>query len=64
MTTLILDINILNNLESGNSEYCVDSRWYNRPAGQQPYKLYSYLSKLFNNTTILDIGTHKGNSAP
>jgi predicted O-methyltransferase YrrM len=63
MTTLTLDLNILNNLESGNSEYCVDSRFYNGPAGQQPYKLYSYLSKLFDNSTILDIGTYKGNSA-
>jgi hypothetical protein len=31
--------------------------------GPQPYKLYAYLSTLFNNTTILDIGTEWGNSA-
>lgn len=27
------------------------------------YRLYAYLSTLFNNTTILDIGTNAGNSA-
>lgn len=31
--------------------------------GPQPYKLYAYLSTMFNNTTILDIGTEWGNSA-
>lgn len=31
--------------------------------GPQPYKLYAYLSTLFNNTTILDIGSEWGNSA-
>lgn len=28
-----------------------------------PYKFYAYLSTLFNNTTILDIGTRQANSA-
>jgi hypothetical protein len=31
--------------------------------GPQPYKLYAYLSTLFNDTTILDVGTEWGNSA-
>jgi hypothetical protein len=31
--------------------------------GPQPYKIYAYLSTMFNNTTILDIGTEWGNSA-
>lgn len=31
--------------------------------GPQPYKLYAYLSTLFNNTTIVEVGTEWGNSA-
>jgi hypothetical protein len=31
--------------------------------GKSEYKLYSHLSSLFNNTTILDIGTRTGGSA-
>jgi hypothetical protein len=31
--------------------------------GDQHYKLLSYFSTLFNNSNILDIGTHKGHSA-
>lgn len=33
------------------------------PAGISEYRLYSYLSTLFDNTIILDIGTRTGNSA-
>lgn len=33
------------------------------PPGNSPFKLYSYLSTLFDNKTILDIGTQYGNSA-
>lgn len=32
-------------------------------AGHSPHNLYAYMSLLFNNTTILDIGTNRGNSA-
>jgi hypothetical protein len=31
--------------------------------GPQPYKFYAYMSYLFNNSLILDIGTEWGNSA-
>jgi hypothetical protein len=31
--------------------------------GQSEYRLYSYLSTFFNNSTILDIGTRSGGSA-
>lgn len=31
--------------------------------GKQHYRLLSYLSSLFNNSVILDIGTHRGQSA-
>ena len=32
-------------------------------AGQSEYRLYAWLSKQFNNTTILDVGTRTGGSA-
>lgn len=31
--------------------------------GREHYKLLAYLSTLFNNATIIDIGTHRGSSA-
>jgi predicted O-methyltransferase YrrM len=46
-----------------NTEYLVDLSLYSLPSGQAEYRLYSYLSLLFNNTTILDIGTNQGRSA-
>ena len=33
------------------------------PSGNSPFKLYAYLSTLFNNKIILDVGTEYGNSA-
>lgn len=33
------------------------------PPGNSPFKLYAYLSTLFNDKIILDIGTEYGNSA-
>jgi predicted O-methyltransferase YrrM len=41
----------------------VDEIFYNGKSGQQEYRLYSYLTTFFNNTTILDIGTSDGRSA-
>ena len=32
-------------------------------SGNQHYRLLSYISTLFNNTTIIDIGSHRGSSA-
>lgn len=64
MSTLILKNKILDDFKMTNSEYLVhDLLNYSGPSGIQPYKLYSTLSQLFNNTTILDFGTYKGNSA-
>ena len=41
-----------------------DYRWLNKPAGTDPYRLYSYLSWQFPpNITLIDIGTFVGNSA-
>ena len=37
--------------------------YYDVPSGNQEYRLYSYLSTFFHNTTILDIGTMNGRSA-
>jgi predicted O-methyltransferase YrrM len=53
----------LDNFPLKNKEYLVDETYYDLPSGQQEYHLYSFLSTLFNNTTILDIGTSNGRSA-
>jgi len=39
-----------------------DSEFYNIP-GKEHYRLLSYLSTLYNNSIIIDIGTHRGSSA-
>ena len=59
---------ILNNLyldefKMINFEYLVTSTYYNLNSGVQEYRLYSYLSTLFNNIIILDLGTGQGTSA-
>lgn len=46
-----------------NFEYLVTSTYYNLNSGEQEYRLYSYLSTLFNDTIILDLGTSHGTSA-
>ena len=46
-----------------NQEYLVNKDYYDLKSGLQEYRLYSYLSTFFNNTTILDIGTLDGRSA-
>ena len=54
---------ILDNFKLINHEYLVDKNYYDLKSGVQEYRLYSYLSTFFNNTTILDIGTLNGRSA-
>lgn len=54
---------ILNNFDIINQECLVDNNYYNLQSGEQEYRLYSYLTTFFNNTTILDIGTCRGTSA-
>jgi predicted O-methyltransferase YrrM len=44
-------------------EYLIDTGCYTLEAGNGEYRLYSYLSTLFDNITILDIGTNQGRSA-
>ena len=40
-----------------------ENREFYSPPGKEHYKLLSYFSSLYQNATILDIGTHKGVSA-
>jgi hypothetical protein len=47
---------LVNENENTNQEFFDKS-------GKQHYRLLSYLSTLYNNTTIIDIGTHRGSSA-
>jgi hypothetical protein len=54
---------LLDDFALKNHEYLHELNFYDLMSGQQEYRLYSYLSTLFNNVTILDIGTHKGRSA-
>lgn len=54
---------ILDNFTLLNKNYLVNSNYYEEKSGIQEYRLYSYLSTFFNNTTILDIGTFDGRSA-
>ena len=54
---------ILDNFPLKNQEYLVSKDLYEDKSGKQEYRLYSYLSTFFFNTTILDIGTLDGRSA-
>ena len=40
----------------------VCNEFFNKP-GKEHYRFLSYISTLFNNTTIIDIGSHRGSSA-
>ena len=60
---IVLNNYFLDNFKMINFEYLVTPTYYNLKAGQQEYRLYSYLSSLFNNTVILDLGTSHGTSA-
>lgn len=60
---IILNKSNLNAFEMQNQDYLVDITYYNLEAGQAEYRLYSYMSTLFDNVTILDIGTNQGRSA-
>jgi len=43
--------------------YVGNSEWFYGPAGVEHHRLLAYLSTLFEGRTILDIGTHLGDSA-
>jgi len=51
------------NLDQFKTVSNIDHSEFFQEPGQQHYKLLSYLSTLFNNTHIIDIGTHKGASS-
>lgn len=50
------------NLESIRP-FVKESEWFYQPPGREHHKLLAYLSTLFTNRTIFDIGTHHGDSA-
>ena len=68
---IILNLNIINGIFISSlasySEWLVDynlsQNWLLKDTGTEPYKLLSYLSLLFENHTIVDIGTYRGLSA-
>lgn len=60
---ITLDRYDIENIDLSEIRSCVVREENQFDTGPQPYKLYAYLSTLFNNTTILDIGTEWGNSA-
>jgi len=60
---IVLNNEILDSLTMKNYEFLVTPTYYNLKSGKQEYRLYSYLSSLFDNITILDLGTSHGTSA-
>lgn len=60
---ITINNNILDNFKLKNQDYLVDQTYYDTLSGSGEYRLYSYLSTLFDNQIILDIGTFNGRSA-
>lgn len=62
--TPLLETELINNLDFNNfvSNYFVVDSFLRKPS-DEPYRLLCYLSTLFNNKHIIDIGTGTGNSA-
>lgn len=60
---ITLSNELLDKFELKNQDFLVDKNYYDLKSGQQEYRLYSYLSTLFNDIKILDIGTYNGRSA-
>ena len=63
MNKIVLNKIVLDNFNLKNHKYLVNSNYYDLPAGTNEYRLYSYLSTMFDNSIILDIGTLDGRSA-
>jgi len=61
--TTQMTLDLLNAFTMRNQEYLVATDYYEEPAGQSEYRLYSYLSTMINDSIILDIGTLEGRSA-
>lgn len=45
------------------AKFSNEDNLFRMSAGETEYHLYAYISNLFNNITILDVGTRNGNSA-
>ena len=45
------------------SEFTGVQHWFDLEAGQEHYRLLAYISTLFKDSILLDIGTYKGDSA-
>jgi predicted O-methyltransferase YrrM len=63
MVEIVISNKILDKFTMKNSEYLFHQDNYLDLSGTHEYRLYSYLSTFFYNTTILDIGTSFGRSA-
>jgi hypothetical protein len=58
----------LNNLDLSHNDYMLKNmsdfaNYYHHPSGQEHYRLLSFISKLYKNETLYDIGTNNGCSA-
>ena len=60
---IILNNETLDNFTLINHDYLVDTNFYDNVSGVNEYRLYSYLSTLFSDIVIMDIGTYNGRSA-
>jgi len=60
------DNNYLDNLNLQDLyKFCtgVSKKYFTLPSGREPYRLLVYLSSLFNNSILIDLGTSNGGSA-
>ncbi len=57
-----INFDIFKNIINKQDEFDTINEFFNTP-GKQHYRLLSYLSTLYNNSIIIDIGTHRGSSA-
>lgn len=60
--------NKLNSLDLTHNNYMIDKMtsfalYYHYPSGQEHYRFLSFISKLYDNETLYDIGTNNGCSA-
>jgi predicted O-methyltransferase YrrM len=56
----------LNNLDLEDLyKFCtgISKKYFTSPSGREPYRLLSYLSSLFSDSHLIDIGTSNGSSA-
>lgn len=60
---IVIDKEIIKNIDLSEIRSYVVNMDGEFDTGAQPHKFYAYLSTLFNNTTIIEVGTGWGNSA-